>query len=254
MKDSIKVIKIGGSIAEDENQLEEFLKDFATVKGYKILVHGGGVIATKLATRLGLKPKMIEGRRVTDSGMMDIATMVYAGLVNKKIVAGLQSVGVNAIGLTGADLNLVHAVKRNPVPIDYGWVGDIDLIKASWIRAFLEQGVVPVFAPITHDGKGNLLNTNADSVASRLASKLADKDEVELVLCFDQPGVMKEGKVIPIIKIGSLEELKEEKIISGGMIPKLQMGFKALEKGVISVILKSAESLSHEGKGTRLEV
>ncbi len=252
MKDFIKVIKIGGAIAEDENQLEDFLKDFAVIKGYKILVHGGGIIATKLAERLGIKPKMIEGRRVTDKGMMDIATMVYAGLVNKKIVAALQSINVNAIGLTGADLNLVHSVKRNPVPIDYGWVGDIDSIKASWIRAFLEQGVVPVFAPITHDGKGNLLNTNADSVASKLASKMADKDEVELILCFDQPGVMKEGKVISTIKAESFEQLKQEKVISGGMIPKLQMGFKAIENGVTSVILKSADSLDDEQKGTRL--
>lgn len=253
MKESIKVIKIGGKIAEEEERLEDFLKDFAAMQGYKILVHGGGVIATKLAERLGLKPKMIDGRRVTDKGMMDVATMVYAGLINKKIVAALQSININAIGLTGADLNLIHSVKRNPVPVDYGWVGDIDLIKANWIRAFLEQGVVTVFAPITHDGKGSLLNTNADSVASRLASKLADKADVELIFCFDQPGVMNNGKVIPGIKTSDFEKLKEEKVVSGGMIPKLQMGFKAIEKGVSSVILKSAESLNDDRKGTRLE-
>lgn len=253
MKKSIKVIKIGGTIAEDENQLDDFLKDFAALEGFKILIHGGGVIATKLAEKLGLKPKMIDGRRVTDKGMLDIATMVYAGLVNKKIVAALQSKQVNAVGLTGADLNLIHAVKRNPVPIDYGWVGDIASIKTNWIRAFLEKGVVPVFAPITHDGKGNLLNTNADSVASKLAVKLSEKNEVELILCFDQPGVMRDGKVIRSLKPDSFEKLKQDKVISGGMIPKLQMGFKAIEKGVHRVVLKSADDLNEEQKGTRLE-
>ncbi|MFV1882938.1 MAG: acetylglutamate kinase [Balneola sp.] len=254
MKDSIKVIKIGGTIAEDENQLDDFLKDFAALKGFKILIHGGGVIATKLAEKLGLKLKMIDGRRVTDKGMLDIATMVYAGLVNKKIVAALQAIQVNAVGLTGADLNLIQAAKRNPVPIDFGWVGDIASIKTNWIRAFLEKGVVPVFAPITHDGKGSLLNTNADSVASELAVKLAEKNEVELILCFDQPGVMRDGKVITSLKPDSFEKLKQDKVISGGMIPKLQMGFKAIEKGVHHVVLKSANDLNEEQKGTRLEV
>ncbi len=252
MIDTIKVIKVGGSIADDEDLLDDFLKDFSQLQGFKVLVHGGGIIATKLAERLGLKSKMIDGRRVTDKGMLDIVTMVYAGLVNKKIVAKLQSLDTNAIGLTGADLNLIHAVKRNPIPVDYGWVGDIDLVKTNWIKAFLEQGVVPVFAPLTHDGKGNLLNTNADSLASRLAIKLSDKAKVEMIICFDQPGVMKNGKVIPTIKAGSFEELKEDKVVSGGMIPKLQMGFKAIEKGVHSVTLKSAESLTDERTGTKL--
>tara|TARA_R110000868_G_scaffold259361_7_gene517400 strand:- start:21256 stop:22020 length:765 start_codon:yes stop_codon:yes gene_type:complete len=252
MIDTIKVIKVGGSIAEDEDQLDDFLKDLSELSGYKVLVHGGGVMATKLSERLGLKSKIIDGRRVTDKGTLDIATMVYGGLINKKIVAKLQALNVNAVGLTGADLNIIHSVKRNPVPVDYGWVGDIDSIKVNWIKAFLEKNVLPVFAPLTHDGKGNLLNTNADSVASKLAIKLSAKAKVELILCFDQPGVLNNGKVIPSIKAELFEKLKKEKVISGGMIPKLQMGLIAIEKGVQSVILKSAGSLNDEKTGTRL--
>lgn len=252
MSETIKVIKVGGSIAEDDEQLDDFLKDFSSLPGKKVLVHGGGVIASKMAEKLGLKTKMIDGRRVTDKGMLDIATMVYGGLVNKKIVAKLQALKVNAIGLTGADLNIIQSVKRNPEPIDFGWVGDIASVKVNWIKAFLDKGVVPVIAPLTHDGKGSLLNTNADSVASKVAIKLSEIATVDLVLCFDQPGVLHEGKVIPVIKMDAFEGLKVDKIVSGGMIPKLQMGFKAIEKGVGTVILKSAGSLIHEGAGTKL--
>lgn len=248
----VKVIKIGGKVAEEDEDLDDFLSEFVKMKGHKVLVHGGGVIANKLAEKLGIKPKMIDGRRVTDRGTLDIVTMVYAGLVNKKIVAKLQALGQNAVGLTGADLNIIQAVKRNPVPIDFGWVGDINSVKVNWLKAFLEQGIVPVIVPLTHDGKGNMLNTNADSIASYVAQKLADKLETELIMCFDQPGVMEDGKVIKELDFEYYQELKKEKIITDGMIPKLQLGFKALEESVSRVTMKNFSSLNDETKGTSL--
>ena len=248
----IKVIKIGGKVAEDEDSLNAFLKEFVNLKGHKVLVHGGGVIATKTAEKLGIETTMIEGRRVTDKPMLDVATMVYAGLVNKNLVAKLQALGLNAIGLTGADLNIIHSVKRNPVPVNFGFVGDIESVHSSWLKAFTEQGIVPVLAPLTHDGKGNLLNTNADSIASFVASSLAVKGKVELILCFDMPGVMNEGEIIAEINPLKYQELKEAEVIKDGMIPKLDLGFKALSEGVNKVSIKNFALLNEANAGTVL--
>ena len=248
----IKVIKIGGKVAEDEASLKAFLEEFVHLKGHKVLVHGGGVIATRMAEKLGIETTMIEGRRVTDKPMLDVATMVYAGLVNKTLVAKLQALGLNAIGLTGADLNIIHSNKRNPVPIDFGFVGDIDSVHGSWLKVFTEQGIVPVLAPLTHDGKGNLLNTNADSIASFVASAIAVKGKVDLILCFDMPGVMNGDEVISEINPSKYQELKESGVIKDGMIPKLDLGFKALSEGVRKVVITNFVSLNDESKGTIL--
>jgi len=249
---TIKVVKIGGKVAENKETLDRFLADFHLMKGSKILVHGGGVLATQLSEKMGIKTQMVEGRRVTDSDTLDVVTMVYGGLINKKLVSKLQALGQDAIGLTGADLNIIHANKRNPFPIDFGWVGDIEYVQSSWLKVFLEQGVVPVIAPLTHDGKGNLLNTNADNIAGFLAAELARKYTVELVFCFDRPGVMQREKVIPTLDVANYEDLKAQGIISDGMIPKLDLGFRALNHAVDRVIVKQVQDLNNEGTGTAL--
>lgn len=190
---SIKVIKIGGKIAENEAWLTEFLSEFHQMKGSKILVHGGGVLASSISKQLGITTTMIEGRRVTDSKTLDVVTMVYGGLINKKIVARLQALGQNAIGLTGADLNIIEADKRNPIPVDFGWVGDINTVQVDWLKTFLEQGIVPVIAPLTHDKKGNMLNTNADNIAGFLTQELAIRYEVELIFVLINPEFYKKA-------------------------------------------------------------
>jgi acetylglutamate kinase len=252
--DTIKVLKIGGKVAEDEATLDRFLADFHLLKGSKILVHGGGVMATQLSEKMGIETQMIEGRRVTSTETLDVVTMVYGGLINKRLVAKLQAMGQNAIGLSGADLNIIHANKRNPVPIDFGWVGDVENVKSDWLKVFLEQGVVPVLAPLTHDGKGNMLNTNADNIAGFLAAELAKKYSVELIFCFDRSGVMNGEKVIPSINAASYEQLKNDGIISDGMIPKLDLGFQALRHSVDSVIIKGVQDLTIEQTGTQLKL
>ena len=252
MPEPIQVVKIGGKVAENEETLAHFLDEFHALKGTKILVHGGGVLASTMCRKLGLEPKMIEGRRVTDRETLDVATMVYAGLINKNVVAKLQARGQNAIGVTGADLNLLTSVKRNPIPIDFGWVGDIERVDGTWFRLFVEQGVVPVLAPLTHDGKGNLLNTNADSMASHLAAELAKKYSVSLTFCFEQPGVMKEGKVVPELSTDLYAQYKENKVVTDGMIPKLDLGFYALKSGVESVFIKQFSDLNTPKTGTVL--
>lgn len=248
----IKVVKIGGKVAENEELLDAFLNEFISLKGLKLLVHGGGVVASKIAEKLGMKVKMIEGRRVTDKQMLFVATMVYAGLVNKNIVAKLQGLGMNAIGLTGSDLNVIQSTKRNPEPIDFGFVGDIEKVNGGWLKVFMEQGIIPVLAPLTHDGKGNLLNTNADAIASHIASSLADSASTELILGFEQPGVLESGKVIPQIDLQRYNELKKAEIVKDGMIPKLDLGFQALNSGVKRVRITNFASISDESKGTVL--
>lgn len=250
--DSIKVIKIGGKVAEDEKTLNQFLADFQRIKGSKILVHGGGVMATQLSNKMGLETKMIDGRRVTSSETLKVVTMVYGGLINKRLVAKLQALGQNAIGLTGADLNIIDAHKRNPVPLDFGWVGDIETVQSNWLEMFIEQRVVPVIAPLTHDGKGNMLNTNADNIAGFIAVELAKNYSVELIFCFDRPGVMDGDTVIESLDLDKYEELKSEGIISDGMIPKLDLGFKALEHSVSQVTIKQVQDLNIEQTGTQL--
>lgn len=252
MPETIHIIKIGGKVAENEETLAHFLDEFHAFEGNKILVHGGGVMASTMSRKLGLEPKMIEGRRVTDRETLDVATMVYAGLINKNVVAKLQARGQNAIGVTGADLNLISSKKRNPEPIDFGWVGDIENVNGDWFKALVEQGVVPVVAPLTHDGKGHLLNTNADSMAAHLASELAGKSSVELTFCFEQPGVMKEGEVVPYLSTGLYNQFKEDKVVTDGMIPKLDLGFYALSSGVKQVRIKQFSDLNNHSTGTLL--
>ena len=250
------IIKVGGKIVEEEVSLRSLLKDFSRIAGGKILVHGGGRTATSLAGKLGIETKMVDGRRITDAETLKVATMVYAGLVNKNIVAGLQSLGNNAIGLTGADLDIIRAAKRPVGTVDYGFVGDINWVNAAALSELLGNGAIPIIAPITHDGKGSLLNTNADTISSELATSLSGKYEVRLIFCFEKHGVlMNEAdphSVIPEIDPILYEELKAKGIISGGMIPKLDNGFNALRRGVSAVVITNAQGISGGLRGTRL--
>ncbi|GAB5410167.1 MAG: acetylglutamate kinase [Balneolaceae bacterium] len=249
---SIKVIKIGGKVAENDEHLDAFLKDFVALNGAKILVHGGGIVATKIGEKLGIETTMIEGRRVTDKETLEVATMVYGGLINKKIVGRLQALGVNAAGFTGADMNLIQSKKRNPEPIDFGWVGDIEFVNLHGLKSLLGQEITPILAPLTHDGKGHLLNTNADSIASKVAQELAKEFEVELKLCFDMAGVLNEEKLITEMNLLLFRYLEGNGIIKDGMIPKLDLGFEALNNGVKEVTIQSFKSLKESNSGTRL--
>ncbi len=248
---TLKVVKIGGKVIDDEQKLDSFLKDFASIKEPKVLVHGGGSIATKTGKRLGIKPNMIDGRRITDTESLEVITMVYGGLVNKKIVAKLQSLGINAVGLSGADLNIIPAKKRNPEPIDFGWVGDVEEVNTSWLARFLDNDVVPVLAPLTHDQQGHMLNTNADTIASSVATALSKDFESELIFCFEQPGVMNNGKLITKMNLLLYRYLKDGGVITDGMIPKLDLGFSAFKKGV-EVSIRSFEDVAKLESGTRL--
>ena len=248
MKD-LFVIKIGGNIIDDEGKLSSFLKQFAAAEGRKILVHGGGKLATRLADQLGVQQQMIEGRRITDAETLKIVTMVYAGYINKNIVAQLQALNCNAIGLTGADANLLQAKKRKHTPIDYGFVGDIDsstFPSGSW-QALLEEGFIPVMAPITHNGQGQLLNTNADTIAQEIARGLGADYNVKLIYSFEKSGVLldtnDESSVINRINRAYYSELREKGLIFAGMIPKLDNAFAALDSGIQKVIIGKAEEL-----------
>ncbi len=248
----IKVIKIGGKVIDDNVKLGQFLQDFATVKDKKILVHGGGKIASDVAKKLGIESKMINGRRITDSDMIDVVTMVYGGLVNKKIVAKLQALGCNAIGLSGADMNLIQSKKRNPQPIDFGFVGDIEEVDATVLNSLLNEGITPVIAPLTHDGNGQLLNTNADNIAGFITSGLAEHGDVAMDLCFDLEGVMNGEKLIIEMNLLLYRHLEGNGIIKEGMIPKLDLGFKALNAGAKKVRIVGFNVFKEEEKGTRL--
>jgi len=245
MRDHLIIIKVGGKIVEEEVPLRSLLKDFSRIAGAKILVHGGGKSATALAEKLGIETKIVDGRRITDAETLKVATMVYAGLVNKTVVAGLQAFGNNSIGLTGADLD-----------IDYGFVGDINWVNSQALSELLENGAVPVIAPITHDGKGSLLNTNADTIASELGTSLCSRYEVRLIFCFEKPGVLMneadEKSVIPEIDPIMFGDLKARGVITGGMIPKLENGFNALRRGVSAVVITNAQGISGGLRGTRL--
>jgi len=236
----VNIVKIGGGIIENEEQLSLFLASFSKIKGAKILVHGGGRLATKIAADLGVETKMVEGRRVTDNEMLKVVTMVYGGLTNKKIVAQLQKNGMNALGLSGADGNLIKSHKRQHATVDYGWVGDVDEVNTDLLQTLLNSGIVPVVAPLTHDGQGNMLNTNADTIASEVAVALAKAGvEVQLIFGFELQGVLKDfndkSSVISEIKPDSYQSLKSEGIIADGMIPKLDNAFSAISKGVKAV-------------------
>lgn len=253
------IIKIGGNIIDDDKKLSSFLVDYAAIKGKKILVHGGGKMATDMAAKLGLPQQMVDGRRITDIETLKVVTMVYAGLINKTIVAGLQSNNCQAVGLTGADGNSILAHKRNHPTIDYGFAGDVDSINRSFIQNLLEQNAVPVFAPITHNKKGQLLNTNADTIAQEIAKNLSSLYEVQLIYCFEKNGVLSdvndEASVIAEINPTSYASLKKENKIFAGMIPKLDNAFAALQCGVRNVILGKAENLQqllNATAGTRI--
>ena len=245
--EKITVYKVGGKIVEEAASLSALLDEFLTIEGRKVLVHGGGRSATKVAAQLGVETKMIDGRRVTDAEMLKVVTMVYGGLVNKNIVAQLQARGVNALGLTGADMNVLLSHKRplTKEGIDYGFVGDIDNGDGRILSSLIEQGVVPVMAPLTHDGKGNLLNTNADTIAAETAKALSHYYDVTLVYCFEKDGVLRnpddDSSVIPLITKEDFKTLVDEGIVSDGMIPKLQNAFNALEAGIARVFINKTE-------------
>lgn len=241
------VIKIGGNIIDDDKKLAAFLQEFSLIKEKKILVHGGGKLATRLAGQLGIAQQLVDGRRITDEETLKIVTMVYAGYINKNIVAQLQSYGCNATGICGADGNAITAHKRIKGEIDYGFAGDIDAVNEKWINKLLELGTDIVFAPITHDKKGQLLNTNADTIAQEIATAMCHSYEVTLVYGFEKAGVLldenNDETLIPSINADYYEKLKSEKLIFAGMIPKLDNAFAALNKGVRKVLIGKAEQL-----------
>jgi acetylglutamate kinase len=243
----LSIIKIGGNIIDDEVRLAAFLDNFAAVPGKKILVHGGGKLATKVAEGLGIRQQLVDGRRITDAETLKIVTMVYAGTINKNIVARLQARGCSAIGLTGADGNAILSHKRTNAGIDYGYVGDVDQVNSSLLTSLLLLDKTLIFAPITHDGKGQLLNTNADTIAQELARGLSASFEVSLIYSFEKSGVLLDAEddssVIGRINPAYYEELKAGKLIFAGMIPKLDNAFAALRSGVTRVIIGRAEEL-----------
>ena len=280
----IRVVKIGGNVVDNPELLKKFVKDFAAMPGMKVLVHGGGVMASQMQKAMGMVPQMVEGRRVTDEETLKVVTMVYAGWCSKNITALLQAEGCNAIGLCGADGNVIKARKRAPLyveslgkEVDYGYVGDVsaESVNAGFIYSLLEKGIVPVFNAINHDGEGNLLNTNADTIASSVAIAMANyryrsprevcsrceecthcsddgrlTHETELIYCFEKDGVLydkdDDRSVIGEITRGRFEELKKEGIVADGMIPKLTNSFKAIDSGVARVVVKHARNLLND--------
>lgn len=247
MKEKLTIIKVGGKIVEEEDSLRQLLTDFSAIPGAKILVHGGGRSATKIAAQLGVETKMIGGRRVTDRQMLDIVTMVYGGLVNKNVVARLQAQGVNALGLTGADMNVIRSHKRPVKDVDYGFVGDVDEVDGEFLADLIRKGIVPVMAPLTHDGQGQLLNTNADTIAGETAKAMARFFDVTLVYCFEKKGVLRNAdddeSVIPHINEAEFQRYVEDGTIQGGMIPKLENSFEALHAGVAKVVITLASAI-----------
>ena len=260
-RELLQVIKIGGNVIDNESQLHGFLESFAAIPGKKILVHGGGKIATSIGDRLGIVSQYVDGRRITDNATVDLVTMVYGGLVNKKIVAGLQAHHCNAIGISGADANLIPAVKRPVKTIDYGWVGDIreDLLRPKIWELFLDNLMVPVVAPLTHDKMGHILNTNADTIASVISASLATRYRVRLIYCFEKNGVLADMGDDQSV-IGQLDKmlyakLKQENKLFAGILPKIDNAFDAIEKGVEMVIIGNSSQISQlvsEQGGTRI--
>jgi acetylglutamate kinase len=248
MKEKLTIVKVGGAVVEDELQLSQLLHDFSAIEGRKVLVHGGGRKATKMAERLGIETQMVNGRRITDSDMLEVVTMVYGGLVNKNLVARLQANGVNAIGLTGADADVIRSHKR-PLKdgIDYGWVGDVDQVANQTLGHLIEAGITPVMAPLTHDGEGHILNTNADTIASEAAKALAKDYDVTLIFSFEKKGVLSnpddDDSVIPSITRALFDKYKADGTISGGMLPKIENALAAVEVGVSRVIITQATAI-----------
>ncbi len=261
MKNKVNVIKVGGAVVEDTASLNNLLQQFAQLPGNKVLVHGGGRSATRIAASLGIESHMVGGRRITDAQMLQVVTMVYAGLVNKNIVAGLQARGVNALGLTGADMDVLRSHKR-PLKavtmddgteqlVDFGFVGDVDKANGEMLCKLIAEGVVPVMTPLTHDGAGNLLNTNADTIASKVACALAPYFDVTLTFCFEKKGVLRnaddDDSVIPVITEQDFAAHRASGVISGGMIPKLENAFDAIHQGVQRVVITRSDNINGEG-------
>ena len=248
MKEKLTIVKVGGAVVEDEAQLAQLLKDFSAIEGKKVLVHGGGRRATQVAASLGIESKMVNGRRITDAEMLNVVTMVYGGLVNKNLVARLQANGVNALGLTGADINVIRSHKR-PLKdgIDYGFVGDVDKANGEMLSRLIEVGITPVMAPLTHDGQGTILNTNADTIASETAKALAPYYDVTLIFSFEKKGVLSnpddDDSVIPVITRADFIKYKEDGTISGGMLPKIENALAAIDAGVSRVIITLATAI-----------
>jgi len=252
--DKLYIIKIGGNIIDDEAKLSSFLKDFASVKGNKIMVHGGGKLATRMAEQMKVPQQLLDGRRITDAETLKIVTMVYAGYINKNIVAQLQKNHCNAIGLCGADGDAILAHQRQHPVLDYGFVGDVDAINSDLIRTLLEKNIAVVFAPITHDQQGQLLNTNADTIAQEVAKGMSNMYDVQLIYSFEKAGVLldaaDESTVIPEINPGYYQQLRSKNRIFAGMIPKLDNAFTALNNGVGKVMIGKAENLKELIAGT----
>ena len=248
MKQKLTIVKVGGAVVEDEAQLSQLLKDFCAIEGKKVLVHGGGRKATKVAESLGIESKMVGGRRITDADMLSVVTMVYGGLVNKNLVARLQANGVNALGLTGADMDVICSHKR-PLKdgVDFGFVGDVDNVAGSTLARLIEEGVTPVMAPLTHDGQGHILNTNADTIASETAKALAPYYDVTLIFSFEKKGVLRnpddDDSVIPTITREDFVKYKADGTISGGMLPKIENALSAIDAGVERVIITLATAI-----------
>lgn len=253
--EKLTLIKVGGKIVEETESLQALLKDFARIEGHKVLVHGGGRSATTMAARLGIESKMVNGRRITDLETLKVVTMVYAGLVNKNIVAGLQALDVNALGLTGADLNYMRSEKRPVGEVDYGFVGDVKEVHSEILATLIHQGVVPVLAPLTHDKKGNMLNTNADTIAGEAAKALAKHFDVTLMYCFEKEGVLMDAdddsSVIPQITREIFSNYVSSGVIQGGMIPKLENAYEAIDAGVKEVVITKSDNI-FKGGGTRV--
>lgn len=248
MKNKLTIVKVGGAIVEDSEKLNELLDNFAAIEGAKVLVHGGGRRATKVAAALGIESKMVNGRRITDADMLEVVTMVYGGLVNKNIIAKLQAKGINAIGLTGADMDVIHSHKR-PVKdgIDFGFVGDVERVDANKIKLLIDGGITPVMAPLTHDGQGNILNTNADTIASETAKALAALYDVTLIYSFEKKGVLSnaddDDSVIPVITRSDFNKYVADGTIAGGMIPKIENALAAVDAGVKQVVITLANAI-----------
>ena len=265
--DKLTIVKVGGAVVEDSVQLQTLLENFCAIEGKKILVHGGGRRATKVAASLGIESKMVGGRRITDSAMLEVVTMVYGGLVNKNLVAQLQARGVNALGITGADMDVIRSHKRPPVErvddngekklIDFGFVGDVVRADGDCMSHLIDNGVTLVVAPLTHDGTGNILNTNADTIASTVAKALAKKYEITLIYSFEKKGVLSnpddDESVIPLITREIFKMYEKSGIISGGMKPKVENALSAVESGVSRVVITLADNIGKANEGTVIQ-
>lgn len=257
MKEKLTIVKVGGAVVEDEQQLSQLLRDFGAIAGRKVLVHGGGRRATQVAQSLGIESHMVNGRRITDGQMLQVVTMVYGGLVNKNLVARLQANGVNALGLTGADIDVIRSHRR-PLKdgIDFGYVGDVDKADGTVLSRLIEMGITPVLAPLTHDGQGQMLNTNADTIAAETAKALAPFYEVTLIYSFEKKGVLRDplddDSVIPVITRDDFQRYVADGTVAGGMIPKLENAFQAISDGVARVNITLATAIDGQ-HGTMIQ-